>query len=94
MTRRVVDQDGARWPVTGRTCSVCRMPADPSLPDGVHPMCAPSRTLDDAELANTIAMATTALGAELIGSYSTRWIRAGEPIRDLAPTDPDRVEAS
>lgn len=37
---RVKDHEGASWPVTGFTCSVCRWPLDPVLrDDGTHPNC-------------------------------------------------------
>jgi hypothetical protein len=36
MTSRILDVDGAAWPVTGHRCFVCRMPADPVLNGDPH----------------------------------------------------------
>ena len=42
---RVKDHEGASWPITGLTCSVCHWPLDPVLrDDGAHPNCTTAHT--------------------------------------------------
>lgn len=77
MTARIPDDDGARWPITGRWCPACAMPTSH---EDVHPTCqppsGPAPPPTDAQLAGLAEL----LGAEPIGTFHTRWPRTGEQL--------------
>jgi len=60
---RIVDNDGAVWPVTGSRCTVCRLPLDVAVDDRVHPGCRPAQPIPDASFNRLIAYVTQHLGA-------------------------------
>ena len=43
VVKKIVDDEGDRWPYTGRTCSVCSWPLHRALTDeSTHPGCEPA----------------------------------------------------
>lgn len=61
--RRLADAAGHLWPITGRRCPICRMPADPVLDGEPHPFCLPAREVSAAEFAAAVRALAEGLGA-------------------------------
>ncbi len=71
---RIIDNDGAVWPITGSRCLICKMPRDPAVTDPRHPGCRPAQPIPDASLDHLVAYLTQHLGAAEIASTSTEEI--------------------
>ena len=78
---RIVDNDGAVWPVTGSRCTVCRLPRDPAVDDRIHPGCRPAQLIPDASLNRLIDHLTLHLGAavEVSNNPATEEIGMTQP---------------
>ena len=60
---RIIDNDGAVWPITGSRCLICKMPRDPAVTDPRHPGCRPAHLIPDASFDHLVAYLTQHLGA-------------------------------
>jgi hypothetical protein len=81
MTRRITDQRGHRWPITGHRCPACRLPADPILDGQPHPGCQPDRQINHHRHQQALELLADQLGAETID----HWRIADQPIQTQGP---------
>ena len=79
MTRRILDDAGAAWPITGHRCPICKLPADPSLDHGPHPSCTPATRRPVAAVLSPEQVAAV-LHAEVLGAFDTRWQVSRAPL--------------
>jgi hypothetical protein len=73
MTRRIVDNQGHRWPITEHRCPTCRKPA---LLPGEHPGCARTRPVAKGAYALLIFQVAIELGAQVVET----WLIAGTTV--------------
>jgi hypothetical protein len=83
MTRRVADEHGHLWPITGQRCPICRMPADPTLDGAPHPGC-DQRPADPRPGTDRTALQLT---VDLLGAThpTGEWVISQRPVRTLRP---------
>lgn len=75
------DDDGAAWPITGRRCLICQLPA---LDENPHPTCRPSGGPAATDHRAAVQQVAGALGGETVSYYTTRWLVSGAAL----PTPP------
>lgn len=84
---RLLDSTGAAWPDYPRTCTVCNLPADPSLNGAAHPGCSPARVLDQTEVATALRLLLAELGATPYRPLNI-WRKSGLPVNPDRPVIP------
>lgn len=76
MTRRIVDDQGHRWPITGHRCTTCRKPA---LLPGEHPSCARTRPVAKGAYALLVHQVATELRAQVVDTWLVAGTTVGVP---------------